>query len=101
MFLEQTRFNYIKASSFHLTRRLVYAGQGQIIKKPNCFSKNSTLLLTLRATKENYNEIKKKLIGRVLAKDVYYSNRIITSQGQDICKYLVKKIINLSYHIRN
>jgi DNA-directed RNA polymerase subunit beta' len=90
MVFEQTN---IKMSSFHLTRRLVYAGQGQIIKKPNCFSKNAKLLLTLKETKEKYNEIEKKLIGRVLAKDVYYTDKVLASQGQDICKYLVKKII--------
>lgn len=90
MVFEQTNN---KMSSFHLTRRLVYAGQGQIIKKPNCFSKNAKLLLTLKETKEKYNEIEKKLIGRVLAKDVYYKDKILASQGQDICKYLVKKII--------
>jgi DNA-directed RNA polymerase subunit beta' len=85
------------ADAGYLTRRLVYVGQSQIIKKPNCFSKQAKLILTLKETKEEYNETKEKLIGRVLAKDIYNikTNEIIASQGQDICKYLVKKIIQV------
>lgn len=85
------------ADAGYLTRRLVYVGQSQIIKKPNCFSKNATLILTLKETKDAYNETKEKLIGRVLARDLYdiKTNEIIASQGQDICKYLVKKIMQV------
>lgn len=83
------------ADAGYLTRRLVYAGQSQIIKKTNCFSKNAQLILTEKENKEKYTLTEKKLIGRVLAKDVYEikTKKLIASKGQDICKYVSKRII--------
>nr|AEW12944.2 RNA polymerase beta'' subunit [Colacium vesiculosum] len=85
------------ADAGYLTRRLVYAGQTQIIKKTNCFSKTGQLTLITKENKEKYNLTEKKIVGRVLAKDVYdpKTKKLIASQGQDICRYVVKKIIQI------
>nr|YP_007517066.2 RNA polymerase beta'' subunit [Euglena viridis]AEY70836.2 RNA polymerase beta'' subunit [Euglena viridis] len=83
------------ANSGYLTRRLVYVSQSQIIKKPNCYTKYTNLILTLKKNKQDYKSSKEKLIGRVLGKSIVEkkTNKIIASYGQDICNYLVKKII--------
>nr|AKL79027.1 RNA polymerase beta'' subunit [Euglena viridis] len=84
------------ANSGYLTRRLVYVSQSQIIKKPNCNTKYTNLILTLKQNKQEYKSTKEKLIGRVLGKNIIEekTNKIIASYGQDICNYLVKKIIH-------
>lgn len=75
------------ANSGYLTRRLVYVSQGQIIKKPDCFSHYSTLILVEKKNKKEYLKSKDKLLGRVIAKDIKEnnSNKQIATFGQDIC----------------
>nr|AEW13011.1 RNA polymerase beta '' subunit [Strombomonas acuminata] len=68
------------ANSGYLTRRLIYAAQSLIVKKNDC--------------KSNYKLLREKILGRVLAKDIYDTgkNKLIASEGQDICQYTLKKI---------
>jgi DNA-directed RNA polymerase subunit beta' len=85
------------ADAGYLTRRLVYAAQSQIIKKTNCFSKDMQLVVIEKQSKEKYILTEKKLIGRVIGKDIRDSKtkKIIASREQDICNYLVKKIMQV------
>nr|YP_009503401.1 RNA polymerase beta'' subunit [Euglena clara]AXA45457.1 RNA polymerase beta'' subunit [Euglena clara] len=85
------------ANSGYLTRRLIYVTQGEIVKKPNCFTKHSNLILIKKNNKKEYKKIKEKLLGRVLAKTIIEkkSGKILVSYGQDICNYTLKKVIGL------
>jgi DNA-directed RNA polymerase subunit beta' len=85
------------ANSGYLTRRLIYAVQGQIIKQPNCKTKNGILINNFIKNKKDLQKKKDKLIGRILAIDIKdkKNGRLIASKGQDICNYLAKKIINV------
>lgn len=80
------------ANSGSLTRKLIFIAQTVTVKQANCFSSNA-LLISMKVTdKEHYNKLFKTLIGRIMLKDVIYSGFIIASRGQDICKYLFKKL---------
>nr|YP_009144882.1 RNA polymerase beta'' subunit [Euglenaria anabaena]AKJ83329.1 RNA polymerase beta'' subunit [Euglenaria anabaena] len=86
------------ANSGYLTRRLVYVAQGQIIKQPDCGTKNGIIISVSRKTnKSEYKIEKEKLIGRVLANDIIdeESGKLVASMGQDICEYIAKKIIKI------
>lgn len=80
------------ANSGYLTRRLVYVSQGQIIKKPDCNTKNGILI---NVKKVNTKIDKEKIIGRILANDIRNeeSGELIASAGQDICEYIAKRIL--------
>lgn len=84
------------ANSGYLTRRLIYCGQTQIIKRPNCNSKKGIIIFALKENKKNYNFASVNLIGRTLNKTIKnkQTQEILFSKGQDLCKYIVKKIIN-------
>lgn len=75
------------ANSGYLTRRLVYVSQGQIIKKPDCFTKRTKLITTTKNNKKEYKILKDNLLGRVIAKEIKEerTNKILASYGQDIC----------------
>lgn len=75
------------ANSGYLTRRLIYVSQSQIIKKSECFTKQSNLIRIRINNKKQYKEIKEKLLGRVLAKSITEetTNKEILNYGQDIC----------------
>lgn len=83
------------ANSGYLTRRLIYVTQNQIIEQSNCGTKRG-LKINIRKQKVSYDNVKRKIIGKVLLKDIFNKeeNKIIASKGQDICRYLTKKIIN-------
>lgn len=84
------------ANSGYLTRRLVYVSQGQIIKKPDCFTKRNNLILTTKNNKKEFKVLKENLLGRVIAKTIIEkeTNKIIASYGQDICNvwFVPKKL---------
>lgn len=84
------------ANSGYLTRKLIYASQHQIIKKPSCKSKRGIFITTNKKNKNFYNLTKEKIIGRILANDIkeIKTGKIIISKGQDICNYVYRKIIN-------
>lgn len=84
------------ANSGYLTRKLIYAAQQQTIKKPNCKTQYYIMIKNLKITKMNIAEIKKKTIGRVIAKNLEFTIEkkiFYIMQGQDICKYILKKLI--------
>lgn len=75
------------ANSGYLTRRLVYVSQGQVIKKPDCFTKRNNLITTTKISKKEYKALKENLLGRVIAKEIREigTSKILASYGQDIC----------------
>lgn len=82
------------ANSGYLTRRLIYTSQSIVIKQPNCKTKYKNLILGLKNKKKDYKSTKNNLIGRVLARDIKSSkNKIIACEGQDICNFTFKKLI--------
>lgn len=83
------------ANAGYLTRRLIYAAQNQIIKQPNCKTNQGILINIEKKNKSSYKMTKENLIGRVLAKEIkdQKTKKLIASKGQDICNYLVKKLI--------
>jgi DNA-directed RNA polymerase beta' subunit len=85
------------ANSGYLTRRLIYVSQSQIIKKPNCNSNNGILVLIKINKKEKYKSSLEKLLGRIVARNILEkeSKKIFIQKGQDICKYIAKKIMKI------
>nr|YP_010502755.1 RNA polymerase beta'' subunit [Eutreptiella eupharyngea]UXD06351.1 RNA polymerase beta'' subunit [Eutreptiella eupharyngea] len=83
------------ANSGYLTRRLVDVAQSVIINKTDCGTYHGILISPLIKNKKTYISIEKRLIGRVLAKDIYddQKRKLIASRGQDICSYLAPKIL--------
>ena len=83
------------ANSGYLTRRLIYVTQNQIIEQYNCGT-NKGFKIKIKKGKTWYEITKEKIVGKVLSKKLKdnKTNTIIASPGQDICKYLAKKIIS-------
>jgi DNA-directed RNA polymerase subunit beta' len=83
------------ANSGYLTRRLIYSSQNIIIKQPNCKTNYKTLVLVLKSNKNSYKTIKASLLGRILARNIKSLNneKIIASEGQDICNFILKRVI--------
>jgi DNA-directed RNA polymerase subunit beta' len=82
------------ANSGYLTRRLVYAAQNQLIKKNDCYTNSSTLVLALITNKQKYKMNIEKTIGRILAKDLINEDgKKIASAGQDICNVRLTNLI--------
>ena len=83
------------ANSGYLTRRLVDVAQSVIINKTDCGTYHGILINPLIKNKKTYISREKRLIGRVLAKDIYddQNRKLIASRGQDICSYLAPKIL--------
>ena len=87
------------ANSGYLTRRLVYAGQNQIIKKPNCFTKYNEIVIINKTNKKTYNKTLNNLLGRVVAKNTFEqeenNKKLIASYGQDVCNVrFVKNVLS-------
>lgn len=80
------------ANSGYLTRKLIYAVQDQIIRKPDCRTNNSHIILNKKSKKNYYKLTIDNLLGRVTAKDIRIEKTTI-SRNQDICKYIAKKLI--------
>lgn len=83
------------ANSGYLTRKLIYVAQQEIIKKPDCTTKSNFLIKNLKLEKNYFEKIKKILLGRVLAKNCKIKikeKEINLTKGQDICRYLIKKL---------
>jgi DNA-directed RNA polymerase subunit beta' len=74
------------ANSGYLTRRLIYVAQNQFIKQINCNTKLNNLILIKTNTKKKYISTQNKLLGRIINKDIFNSEKkIVISKGQDIC----------------
>lgn len=82
------------ANSGYLTRRLIYVGQEQTIKQPNCYTNNGILIINRKKNKEIFTYTKEKLLGKVLARNILNINntKILASKNQDICKYTFRKL---------
>nr|YP_009512134.1 RNA polymerase beta subunit [Euglena hiemalis]AXI98005.1 RNA polymerase beta subunit [Euglena hiemalis] len=78
------------ANAGYLTRRLIYTVQGLIIKKPNCFTTQTNLIILEKQTKQDFKLLKSKLIGRVVSETIKNENtgEILISNGQDICNVI-------------
>ena len=85
------------ASSAYLKRKLAYVAQDVKIARVNCNTFKGTLVTPVMKDKEMFLSVEKRLFGRVLAKTIIDTkNKIIACRGQDICKFLAKKIIKKS-----
>nr|YP_009540969.1 RNA polymerase beta'' subunit [Discoplastis spathirhyncha]AYQ93475.1 RNA polymerase beta'' subunit [Discoplastis spathirhyncha] len=86
------------ADSGYLTRRLIYVAQRITIKQFDCNTKNGILIKKNIKDKKNFIATKDKIIGRVLAKDIFEKekNNLIATKGQDICNYIAKKILKIN-----
>ncbi|PYD20513.1 DNA-directed RNA polymerase subunit beta', partial [Pseudomonas syringae pv. pisi] len=85
------------ADSGYLTRRLVDVAQDYIIKSRDCGTKQGIYLTDLTDNDRIIIPLKKRLIGRVLAEQIYdiYTQEIIANSNQDISPKLAEKIISL------
>ena len=75
------------ANSGYLTRRLIYVSQNQVIRKSDCFTKQSNIIKIELNNKKQYKDLKEKLLGRVIAKSIVEgkTKKKIIPYGQDIC----------------
>lgn len=92
------------ANSGYLTRRLVFVGQSQVIKQPNCFTRFSSLVSIDSLTKSSFSTLKVKLLGRVISKQIFdeVTKKSLVGSGQDVCNYLLKKLIAIKkFYVRS
>jgi DNA-directed RNA polymerase subunit beta' len=85
------------ANSGYLTRRLIYTCGHLLIKKSNCNSKKSELIIISKKKRNYFLQTMEKIVGRILAKDIWLKTekkKLFIPIGQDLCKYLAKKILN-------
>jgi len=88
------------ANSGYLTRRLVDVAQGVIISQIDCGTFYGINVTTLMDQNKIILSLKQRLIGRVLAKDIFYKkvgSKIeevppLAKRNQDICSYVAEKI---------
>ncbi len=74
------------ANSGYLTRRLIYASQNQIIKKTDCQTHYTNIIVYRPTNKEKYKLTLEKITGRVVAKDIInMQGKTLAVYGQDIC----------------
>nr|YP_009668127.1 RNA polymerase beta' subunit [Plagiochila chinensis]QCW58903.1 RNA polymerase beta' subunit [Plagiochila chinensis] len=76
----------------YLTRRLVEVVQRIVIRKIDCGSIYGILVSNFQIKK---NFFQQKIIGRVLAENIYINNRCFANRNQDIGSFLAKKLTNL------
>lgn len=88
------------ANSGYLTRRLVYSAQNIIVKQADCKTTRGSIIKINTETKENYLKSLNKLIGRVINEDIAIRTKNFKLfKGQDLCTYLIKKIIKNKKYI--
>lgn len=75
------------ANAGYLTRRLVYAAQGIVIKKSDCLTPLKTIVIIKEKEKQDYKALRSKLLGRIIVGTIKCENsdKILFSSGQDIC----------------
>lgn len=76
----------------YLTRRLVEVVQRIVVRKIDCGSIYGILINTFQAKKIFFQQ---KVIGRVLAENIYINNRCFATRNQDIGASLANKLTNL------
>ena len=82
------------AESGYLTRRLIDVAQDVLIRETDCYTKRGIFLYKLNNNKGTIISLKDRLLGRILAKDIFYkhSKKIIAFRNQQITPLLAKKI---------
>lgn len=76
----------------YLTRRLVEVVQRIVVRKIDCGSIYGILLSNFQVKK---NFFQQKIIGRLLAENIYINNRCFATRNQDIGASLANKLTNL------
>nr|QWW93171.1 RNA polymerase beta'' subunit [Lunularia cruciata] len=80
----------------YLTRRLVEVVQHIVVRKVDCGTLYGINLHNLSEKKSNFEQ---KLIGRVLAENIYINNRCVAPRNQDIGALLANNLLNLKTKI--
>nr|YP_010033293.1 RNA polymerase beta'' subunit [Diplophyllum taxifolium]QOW40215.1 RNA polymerase beta'' subunit [Diplophyllum taxifolium] len=76
----------------YLTRRLVEVVQRIVVRKKDCGSIYGILVNNIQVKKHFFQQ---KLIGRLLAENIYINNRCFATRNQDIGASLAEKLTNL------
>ncbi|MCL4151160.1 UNVERIFIED_CONTAM: hypothetical protein GTU68_042003, partial [Idotea baltica] len=83
------------ANSGYLTRRLVDVAQDLVIKQHNCWTtKNIQVTKLLDNEGETYLAFKKRLIGRVIAKNIYTKKRILLIEKNTIIDFNLVNVLH-------
>nr|ALP86062.1 RNA polymerase beta'' subunit [Phacus orbicularis] len=83
------------ANSGYLTRRLIYSAQNIIIKQPDCKTRAGSIIKIKQQNKLNYTKSINNLVGRVINENTTLN----IFKGQDLCKYLAKKLVKYKKYI--
>ena len=83
------------ANSGYLTRRLVDVAQGVIINQSDCRTARYIRLSSLEDQKKVLLSLEQRLLGRVLAEDIFVKNQKFCNRNQDISFYIASKIIEV------
>lgn len=81
------------ANSGYLTRRLVDVAQGVIINQFDCRTARYIRLSPLEDQKKVLLSLEQRLLGRVLAEDIYFNDHKICNRNDDVSFYLASKIL--------
>nr|YP_009642780.1 RNA polymerase beta'' subunit [Reboulia hemisphaerica]QCP68413.1 RNA polymerase beta'' subunit [Reboulia hemisphaerica] len=76
----------------YLTRRLVEVVQHIVVRKVDCGTLYGINLINLSEKKNNFQQ---KLIGRIVAENIYVNNRCVAPRNQDIGAILANQLIKL------
>ena len=82
------------ADAGYLTRRLIDVAQDILIRQTDCYINQGIFLFKLNDRKGKIVELKDRLLGRILAKDIidFQSHEIIGKRNQQVNFLLIKKI---------
>ena len=82
------------ADAGYLTRRLIDVAQDILIRQTDCYTNQGIFLFKLNDRKGKIVELKDRLLGRILAKDIidFKSHEIIGKRNQQVNFLLIKKI---------
>nr|WKT05827.1 RNA polymerase beta'' subunit [Entransia fimbriata] len=84
------------ADAGYLTRRLVDVAQHLVVRTTDCLTCNGLIVNDLKDEmgQKTYLTRENRLIGRVLAKNLWNRQKCIGSRNQDICRTLGRTIVN-------
>jgi len=89
------------ADAGYLTRRLVEVVQNVVIRNPDCETIQGIRLHSIRDRKTNRDAVgnsllslQERLVGRVLARNVFVGSRCIAIRNQDLAPDLVNSLLN-------
>ena len=89
------------ADAGYLTRRLVEVVQHVVIRNCDCETNNGIRLTSIRDRKtfSSLLSLQERLIGRVLARNVFLGQRCLAIKNQDLAPDLVNSLVNLNCEI--